>query len=201
MGSSPAAPTRFARERGRRAGREPGASTGTGDARHGGTRGAGTGTRASQPAGRSEERASTDRGGRGRRARTRRADLSSGRGGAGEDEPDGGPTNGLRADEGPNVRVGRGCGGKARCAVGLPSALWTVCPSTAIRARDSSPSRGGAGRWSTATQLQATHCTEPPSWTGRWFTPKGDRWFRVWACPDHTDGLTGLRQFGGVVTE
>ena len=46
-------------------------------------------------------------------------------------------------------------------------------------------------------QLQATHCTETPSWTGRWFTPKGGRWFRVWACPDHLDGLTGLRQFGG----
>ena len=45
-------------------------------------------------------------------------------------------------------------------------------------------------------QLQANHCPEPPSWTGRWFTPKGDRWFRVWACPDHLDGLTGLRQFG-----
>ena len=46
-------------------------------------------------------------------------------------------------------------------------------------------------------QLQATHCHERPSWTGRWFTPKGDRWFRVWACPDHLEGLTGLRQFGG----
>ena len=46
-------------------------------------------------------------------------------------------------------------------------------------------------------QLQATHCQEQPSWTGRWFSPRGDRWFRVWACPDHVDGLTGLRQFGG----
>jgi hypothetical protein len=44
-------------------------------------------------------------------------------------------------------------------------------------------------------QLQATHCDEPPSWTGRWFTPRGDRWFRVWACSDHLDGLTGLREF------
>ncbi len=45
-------------------------------------------------------------------------------------------------------------------------------------------------------QLQATHCHEEPSWTGRWFTPNGDRWFRVWACPEHLGGLTGLRKFG-----
>ena len=24
----------------------------------------------------------------------------------------------------------------------------------------------------------------------------GDRWFQVWACPDHLEGLTGLREFG-----
>ena len=45
-------------------------------------------------------------------------------------------------------------------------------------------------------QGQATHCSETPSWTGRWFSPRGDRWWRVWACPDHLDGLTGLREFG-----
>jgi hypothetical protein len=44
--------------------------------------------------------------------------------------------------------------------------------------------------------LQATHCAETPTWTGRWFSPKGDRWFRVWGCPDHLEGLTGLKQFG-----
>jgi hypothetical protein len=42
--------------------------------------------------------------------------------------------------------------------------------------------------------LQATHCREAPSWTGRWFSPRGDRWFRVWACPEHLEGLTGLRR-------
>jgi len=42
-------------------------------------------------------------------------------------------------------------------------------------------------------QLQATDCHERPAWTGWWFSPRGDR---VWACPDHLDGLTGLRQFG-----
>jgi hypothetical protein len=47
-----------------------------------------------------------------------------------------------------------------------------------------------------SSQLQATHCPEPPAWTGRWRSPKGDRWFMVWACPDHLEGLTGLREFG-----
>ena len=31
-------------------------------------------------------------------------------------------------------------------------------------------------------RLQAEHCPEPPSWTGRWFSPRGDRWWRVWSC-------------------
>ena len=34
----------------------------------------------------------------------------------------------------------------------------------------------------------ATHCDETPSWTGRSFSPPGDRWFRVWACPSHLEG-------------
>jgi hypothetical protein len=46
-------------------------------------------------------------------------------------------------------------------------------------------------------QLQATHCAELPEYTGRWFAPKGDRWFRVWACSAHLAGLTGIKQFGG----
>jgi hypothetical protein len=45
-------------------------------------------------------------------------------------------------------------------------------------------------------QGQATHCVQRASWTGRWFSPSGDQWWRVWACPDHLDGLTGLREFG-----
>ena len=45
-------------------------------------------------------------------------------------------------------------------------------------------------------QMQATHCGQTPTYTGRWFSPRGDRWFRVWACPGHLEGLTGLRQFG-----
>lgn len=45
--------------------------------------------------------------------------------------------------------------------------------------------------------LRATHCRVEPSCTGRCFSPEGDRWWGVWACPDHLEGLTGLRQFGG----
>jgi hypothetical protein len=45
-------------------------------------------------------------------------------------------------------------------------------------------------------RLQAQHCAEPPTWTGRWYAPSGDRWFRVWSCAEHIDGLTGLREFG-----
>jgi len=44
--------------------------------------------------------------------------------------------------------------------------------------------------------LATIHCTEPPAWTCRWRSPKGDAWFLVWACPDHLEGLTGLREFG-----
>jgi hypothetical protein len=29
--------------------------------------------------------------------------------------------------------------------------------------------------------MQADHCAERPNWTGRWFSPRGDRWWRVWA--------------------
>jgi hypothetical protein len=45
-------------------------------------------------------------------------------------------------------------------------------------------------------QGQATHCAQPPTWTGRWFSPSGHRWWRCWSCPDHIEGLTGLREFG-----
>jgi hypothetical protein len=44
--------------------------------------------------------------------------------------------------------------------------------------------------------LQSTHCIESPTWTGRWFSPRGDRWWRVWAWVDHVDGLTRVREFG-----
>jgi hypothetical protein len=43
--------------------------------------------------------------------------------------------------------------------------------------------------------LQATHCRDA-TWTGRWRSPRGDRWWRAWACPDHLEGLTGVREFG-----
>ena len=44
--------------------------------------------------------------------------------------------------------------------------------------------------------MQAGHFPERPNWTGRWFAPSGDRWWRVWSCAEHIDGLTGLLQFG-----
>jgi hypothetical protein len=44
--------------------------------------------------------------------------------------------------------------------------------------------------------LQATHCDERPACTEQWRSPNGDRWVTVWACPDHREGLTGLRESG-----
>lgn len=45
--------------------------------------------------------------------------------------------------------------------------------------------------------LQSTHCRDEPRFTGRWLSPRGDgQWFRVWACPEHLEGLIGLREFG-----
>jgi hypothetical protein len=46
-------------------------------------------------------------------------------------------------------------------------------------------------------QLQATHCREEPTFTGRWYSPRDDgTWWRVWSCPEHLAGLTGIREFG-----
>ena len=52
--------------------------------------------------------------------------------------------------------------------------------------------------WATVydRNLRSTHRVETPTWTGRWFSPAGDRGWRVWSCPDHLDGLTGLKEFG-----
>ena len=42
--------------------------------------------------------------------------------------------------------------------------------------------------------LQTTHCRGDPSWTGRWSSPKGDRWFsKSRSAP--LEGLTGLQEF------
>lgn len=43
-------------------------------------------------------------------------------------------------------------------------------------------------------QLQATHCATPAAWTGRHRSPKGDRWWVVWSCDAHLEGLTGIRR-------
>jgi hypothetical protein len=44
--------------------------------------------------------------------------------------------------------------------------------------------------------MQATHCAEPTSAARHWFSPRGDRWWQVWACRGHLEGLTGIREFG-----
>jgi hypothetical protein len=63
-----------------------------------------------------------------------------------------------------------------------------------IPPRPRPPSGAGWGRVWTVDRthaLQATH--EETSWTGRLRSPRADQWWRVWACPDHLDGLTGRR--------
>jgi len=44
-------------------------------------------------------------------------------------------------------------------------------------------------------QGQAAHCLETPAWSGRWFAPSGDRWWRVWArTTTWADGFAGVRR-------
>jgi hypothetical protein len=78
----------------------------------------------------------------------------------------------------------------------LPSASWIECPEPGDRHAGFlvEPMRCWALVYDRT--MQADHCAEPPNWTGRWFSPAGDRWWRVWPCPGHTDGLTGLWEFG-----
>ena len=71
------------------------------------------------------------------------------------------------------------------------------CPSPANPAR--LHRRAGpvlSSRWSTAPSYRRLTAMSAPRGRAGGFTPKGDRWFRAWACPDHLEGLTGLRQFG-----
>ena len=51
--------------------------------------------------------------------------------------------------------------------------------------------------------MQANHCDERPTYTGRWFSPRGDQWWRVWLVPitwrdciDHRARLTGSGSSG-----
>ena len=44
--------------------------------------------------------------------------------------------------------------------------------------------------------FQATHCAEAPAWTGRWRSPRGDRWWvgvGVPGPPRGSDGAAGVR--------
>ena len=46
-------------------------------------------------------------------------------------------------------------------------------------------------------QLQATHCREEPTYTGRCYCPRDDgTYWPVWSCPEHLGGLTGIKEFG-----
>ena len=53
-----------------------------------------------------------------------------------------------------------------------------------------------------SSQMQATHCRREPTYTGRWYSPRenGD-WWRVWSCPDHLEGPTGIRSGGARADE
>jgi hypothetical protein len=125
-----------------------------------------------------------------------------------------------RQHRGPRVGYGRVGGGSAVAALGIRGGVRspvpvgvTVRPDPAPvypRPREADapawrPLRPGIHRRA-GTVLghgprpsgtgDTTHSSEPPSWTGRWSSPRGDRWWRVWSCRDHIDGLTGLRGFG-----
>lgn len=42
-------------------------------------------------------------------------------------------------------------------------------------------------------ELQASHCSQPVAWRGRWKDAKG-RWYRVEACEMHGGELEGARR-------
>ena len=44
---------------------------------------------------------------------------------------------------------------------------------------------------------QAAHCAQPTTFTGRWYSPRDDgTYWRVWACPDHLEGLVAIKELG-----
>ena len=54
------------------------------------------------------------------------------------------------------------------------------CPASRPRLAD-------AGAWCTTVRCKPRTAMRTPSWTGRWFSPRGDRWLHVWACRDHLE--------------
>ena len=82
-----------------------------------------------------------------------------------------------------------GCGGqpdpfcRLQRGLGREQSSSTVAAVTAMPG-DSCPGFivdvGRCWRMVYDRNLQSDHCYEAPSWTGRWFSPKGDRWWRVW---------------------
>ena len=82
------------------------------------------------------------------------------------------------------------------------SGIWPAWDNQGMPPRPGDLSPGfmaQPGRWWRMVydhNLQSTHCTDQPTFTGRWFSPRGDRWWRVWSCREHLDGLTGIWEFG-----
>ena len=54
-------------------------------------------------------------------------------------------------------------------------------------------------RWAIVhdSKLQANHCPESAAWTVRGVHRVATVGWVAWVCPNHLDGLTGLREFGG----
>jgi hypothetical protein len=44
---------------------------------------------------------------------------------------------------------------------------------------------------------QATHCAEPATFAGRWYSPRDEgTYWHVWSCSDHTPGLVAIKELG-----
>ena len=91
--------------------------------------------------------------------------------------------------------------GLGRCVVtrataGLPSPREPDARARRPMPRLHRPDLTGAGGWSTADRCKPRTAARRRHGLGAGSRRKGDRWWRVWACPDHLEGLTGLREFG-----
>ena len=117
-------------------------------------------------------------------------------------------TEGLRHSPKPTRRASRSRHGGS-CALhwacpgplpgrhhpGATMGRWP-CPLPATATPRRSPSsRDSAGPWFTTVRDRPRTAPRRPRGPGGWFSPRGDRWWRVWSCPDHIEGLTGLRGF------
>ena len=86
--------------------------------------------------------------------------------------------------------------GPLRVAVRRTLAPVDPMPKPGDPAPALSPSRAAAGPWSIASNSRRPTAVRSRYGRADGSRARGDRWFRVWSCPDHLKGLTGLRQFG-----